>query len=838
MSVLPFFVLAFLSGVAALTYEVVWAKTFALTFGSSTLAASASVAGFMGGMGLGAHLYPRLIGKRVDPLRAYAGLEFGIAVTAAVFSAGFQWLPGLFAAAADWLPGGVSLDVFRVLSAMSLLIVPASLMGATFPALCLVMIRSRSDVDLHLGWIYGWNTLGAAAGALAAGFFFIEIFGLRGSVALACSINLAVGVAALALFRIRKETGTPAPSPTEGIPTRLPATVIALTLFAAGFATLAYEILWFRALRYLVGNSTYALSLIFVVFLLGLGVGGLIYRPLLRRISAEALLGLSQLGIALLALAAISAEIFILNDKALSDQFSVFSPLVQARPWWKRLLLSLEISLCMMLPATLLMGLAFPLGSRLFLGRLSGLGRRVGLATLLSNLGSISGSIGAAVVILPLLGTVTGTAAVAFVNLALGIVIFSYSRTPVWWRQAVAATAIILCVTTFFLPQRMPFRGEPAAERIAPQLIFEQEDDLGTVQVRASSDDPEDKVMLIDGTMIAASRGFLEAFDRKQLLLAQLPLALDRSLHRTLNVGLASGSTLEAMAGHRELTTLDTVEINPAVAQGAAFFSESHALSDPRARLIVEDAVHHLLRMPESYDLIVSDGKQNKDFSGNAKILSWEFFDYARRSLSGCGLFEHWIPANLDPDSFQIVVRTLLDVFPEVEIFIDGAESVLMVGSDCPIGGRIGMSQARFEASGGAEQLGRFGLGRVETLKALWVAGRPGLEAILEPGPLNSWNRMPLEYRNYRAPGGRQKGSLQNLEWLIEAGKAQSTPSWVRRLGTDAAVARSVRELQRLRMAGETSRARGLLREAMADHPDNLLLRRETDKKKPLGGFF
>jgi predicted membrane-bound spermidine synthase len=835
VSALPFFVLAFLSGTAALTYEVVWAKTFALTFGSSTLAASASVAGFMGGMGLGAHLYPRLVEERVHPLRAYAALEFGIAATAALFSAGFQWLPGLFAAAADWLPGGVSLDVFRVLSAMSLLIVPASLMGATFPALCLVMLRTRSDVDQHLGWIYGWNTLGAAAGALAAGFVFIEVLGLRGSVALACAINLLVGLAALLLFRIREEGRRPAPDSTEGIPTRLPAGTTGLVLFAAGFATLAYEILWFRALRYLVGNSTYALSLIFVIFLLGLGVGGLIYRPLLRRVSAEALLGVSQLGIAVLALGAIFAEIFILGDYALSEQLSVFSPLVQAQPWWKRLLLSSEIALCIMLPATLLMGLAFPLASRLFLGSLERLGRRVGFATLLSNLGSIVGSIGAAVVILPLLGTVTGTTAVAFVNLGLGILILRHSQSPPWWKRAAAAAALVLCAGALFLPTRMPFRGERAAERVATELVFEQEDDLGTVQVRAARRNPENRVMLIDGSMIAASRGFLEPFDRKQTLLAHLPLAIDGSLRRTLNVGLASGSTLEAIAGHPELVTLDTVEINPAVAKGAAFFSESQALGDPRARLFVEDAVHHLLRSPEGYDLVISDGKQNKDYSGNSKVLSWEFFDYARRSLSGCGLFVHWIPGNLDGESFEIVVRTLLDVFPEVEIFVDGAESVLMVGSDCPIGGRRGMSQSSFVASGGAEQLGEFGLGQVETLKALWVAGRPGLEAILEPGPLNDWNHMPLEYRNYRAPGGKQKDARRNLEWLVEAGGAGPTPQWVRRLGPDVEIARIVREALLLRMAGEDSRARGLLREAVADHPDSLLLRRENAKKKSIG---
>ena len=72
------------------------------------------------------------------------------------------------------------------------------------------------------------------------------------------------------------------PAADEAVPTGLPLGLTGLVLFASGFATLGYEILWFRALRYLVGNSTYALSTVLVVFLLGLGIGALLYRPAVR----------------------------------------------------------------------------------------------------------------------------------------------------------------------------------------------------------------------------------------------------------------------------------------------------------------------------------------------------------------------------------------------------------------------------------------------------------------------------------------------------------------------------------------------------------------------------
>ncbi|MBW2420925.1 MAG: spermidine synthase, partial [Deltaproteobacteria bacterium] len=170
MQTLLLYLFAFSSGFAALIYQVAWSRMLSLTFGSSTLAVSAVVAGFMGGMGIGAWLYHR-VGDRVSvALRAYGFLEIGIALSTALFSLLFLRLPHWFAAVAPMLPEGTGLDVFRVLNVFLLLLLPSALMGATYPALCQALIHSAHEVEQRLGWIYGLNTLGAATGAVAAGF--------------------------------------------------------------------------------------------------------------------------------------------------------------------------------------------------------------------------------------------------------------------------------------------------------------------------------------------------------------------------------------------------------------------------------------------------------------------------------------------------------------------------------------------------------------------------------------------------------------------------------------------------------------------------------------------
>ena len=137
---------AVFSGIAALIYEVSWTKMLALTFGRSTLAVTAVVGGFMVGMGIGAWLYHKVLGSRMDAIKLYAALEFGIALVTALLTPVFAALPEFFASLAGFVPAGLTMDLFRTAFVVVILLVPAALMGATFPALCTILIRSREGV--------------------------------------------------------------------------------------------------------------------------------------------------------------------------------------------------------------------------------------------------------------------------------------------------------------------------------------------------------------------------------------------------------------------------------------------------------------------------------------------------------------------------------------------------------------------------------------------------------------------------------------------------------------------------------------------------------------------
>ena len=68
------------SGAAALIYELAWFHVLRLVVGSSSISIAALLVSFMGGMGIGSVLLPRVVPSTWHPLRVYAGLEVAIGV--------------------------------------------------------------------------------------------------------------------------------------------------------------------------------------------------------------------------------------------------------------------------------------------------------------------------------------------------------------------------------------------------------------------------------------------------------------------------------------------------------------------------------------------------------------------------------------------------------------------------------------------------------------------------------------------------------------------------------------------------------------------------------------
>jgi spermidine synthase len=187
-----------LSGFASLSLEVLWTRMLVLVLGTSTYAFVTMLSSFLVGIALGSALARPLVDRLGSPRRAFGWLEVAIAATTlatlplvrAVIAGGSGWTAAL---GARWM--GAAAGQFAL--SFLVMIVPTTLIGATFPLAARIWARELDTLGGRLGQVYGANTLGNILGALAGGFVLLPVLGVQRGIALLVLANLAAAGCAL-----------------------------------------------------------------------------------------------------------------------------------------------------------------------------------------------------------------------------------------------------------------------------------------------------------------------------------------------------------------------------------------------------------------------------------------------------------------------------------------------------------------------------------------------------------------------------------------------------------------------------------------------------------------
>ena len=179
----------FLSGAAALTYQVTWQRLLFAAYGVDVESTTIIVSAFMLGLGLGA-LFGGWVADRFRTriLWVFAMLEGVLALLGAMSPFALAWLGEATV--------GIGKGQLALLS-FGLLLVPTSLMGATLPLLVTYFDGFLRCVGASVGRLYFVNTMGAAAGAALTGFLLLDHLEIRQVVWAAAAANLFSGLAAL-----------------------------------------------------------------------------------------------------------------------------------------------------------------------------------------------------------------------------------------------------------------------------------------------------------------------------------------------------------------------------------------------------------------------------------------------------------------------------------------------------------------------------------------------------------------------------------------------------------------------------------------------------------------
>ena len=681
----------FLSGVAALLFETLWFRLAGLVFGNSVWAASLVLASFMAGLALGNTLAARHGPRLRRPLRAYAFLELVIGAT----GLGLVFLlPSLtdviLPALRPFLDRPALLNAARLALAFAVLLVPSTAMGATLPLLVKTLSGREPEFGRTLGRLYGWNTLGAAAGALAGETALIAWLGLRGTAAAAAFLDVAAALVALSLSR-RDAASGPAEAPAPIPPLRGPALRLLAGAFLAGAILLALEVVWLRFLLLFMSGTSAAFACMLAVVLLGIGAGGLAASLWSGRDpSAHRWLP----GLALLAgLAAVLA--YITFDRALALAGADYSEAPRA--------LFVESS-WLMLAVCVLSGLIFTLTGRALRDRVPDPTRAAGLLTLANTTGAMLGAPLAGFALLPALGMERSFFVLAAAYAAVAVLVWpaggAGAARPraerVLLAAAAAGFALFMALFPFGLMNKR-YIGRVvqrfAADGSHPVALREGLTETVLVMRRDLLGSPVEYRLVTNGFSMSGT-GMMS--DRYMKLFVYWPVALKPRTESALLISYGAGTTARALSDTAGLRSIDVVDISREILGTAPVLFPPPGrtpLQDPRVRIHVEDGRFFLASTPRRFDLITAEPPPPKN-AGIVNLYSREYFALMHDRLAEHGVATHWLPVFLlEPADTLSIIKAFCSVFDDCSLWSGAGFNWMLAGSR---GGLVPVTEEEF----------------------------------------------------------------------------------------------------------------------------------------------
>ena len=757
----------FASGLTGLVYQVLWMRKFSTILGTSYLAVSVVVAAFMLGLYLGA----KWIGKRIDSiyneLKWYAVLEAIIGIYALALFVLLPLSEKIYVSIFQFTAQNSFLGVLLTsLLTILVLLIPTSAMGATLPLIVRHVTNRLSNFKNQISHFYGINTLGGAIGALLAGFILIEKIGTDASIIVVAVLNLLIAL----LIWMKSNSIKSSNAEVRSIEMKAPennrvsekTSALLIIAFLSGFCALAYEILWTRSLKIIIQSSTYSFAIMLFVFLLGIGLGSYLAKNRFKK-NKLFVYGIMQISLAVYALLTIAflykwfyTDFFQKQILEMVYDFSFH--------WFWGIFAYVILSLFLFFIPTLLMGFMFPILNDLYhTQNPQDAGKTVSQVYSVNTVGSILGSLGAGIFLLPLIGIKASILLIVFINLLIGVYFVSKSNKPKKWL-AVLATVPILAVGLFASLQGTYLRSNQEAK--TDQVKFYDEGLMSTVKVYEKRNE---LIMSIDGTKIASTE---QSLLQKEKMIGHLPFFLSKDLKNVLAVGLASGISVDAMAKHQEVQNIDCVELIKPVFEAAKLFKSYNGdlLSNEKVHFYENDIYAFLKFQDKKYDLISSDGKLGSTNKANTVMLSSDYYEVCKQSLNENGLFIQWIPITTPSSAFELITQTLKASFSHVELFYFYPSDVFMVASQKPIRLDFERMQQVFNETDVQNDLRLIDVNKASNVLSAYSG--PFTQSVPNDKVLNSFNQPLLEFwylRDWKKSKNYEGGfRAKNMQFLLD----------------------------------------------------------------------
>ncbi|MGF1562616.1 MAG: fused MFS/spermidine synthase [Geminicoccaceae bacterium] len=660
--------LFFVSGAAALSYQIIWQRFLGFFAGSDAVATTIIVAGFLFGLGvgsfIGAIVADRLSARRALVLFAASELLIGLC--------GLATKPFLYDVVFIGLaPLSESLAATLVLVFLSLLL-PTTLMGLSFPLLAKATVRDVEHAASSIGWLLGANTIGAAFGTLVCGFVLIGEFGYLTTISIAVVGNLLVAAFALAIA-MRTED-----EPVQRF-TRWPVAALsrrreyawALIVFASGFVIISLEIVWFRLLGVMQQSSAYAFPLMLAAFLLADALGMLVGGAMATRVGRPLRVFQTLQAAAVLYAMALAGLIYLLHTQF--DLTGWFVDGFAYSAWEGRTAELVRLGVqgvptaIVVMPPAFLLGVSVPMSHRAVHDDLGQVGRRAGVLQLANIFGNTLGAIVTGLLLLDWFGTMGTIKLLGFSGVAF-IVLLSLLRQNdrgyltldvLGGRYVHAGILGLLALCYVVLPGNVGFwkAVHGAAGAQAEEAMVEE--DHAAVAVLRPTDTGYG--LYVGGHWQSDS----DPFPLNQVRIGLIGPLVHPAPEDILLIGWGSGGTLHGLRLHPATERIRVVEIaepvlriNQRVAEARPDGLANAMENDPRIEPVLRDGRHLLFTTTERHDIIVAETVPPRGSRSN-DLFSVEFFQQARAHLKEGGMMVQWRATDR-------TVHTFLAVFPHV----------------------------------------------------------------------------------------------------------------------------------------------------------------------------
>lgn len=674
------YIIFFLSGASALIFETIWFRSAGLIFGNSVWSAALVLSGFMAGLALGNFLTARY-GHRIQrPLVFYSVLELVIGLTGICLVLFFPFFENILKPMFQpFLDTPLVLNSLRLSVAFLLILIPTTAMGATLPVLVKALSSSENTFGLVLGRLYGWNTLGAVAGALASELLLIKTVGIRGAGLTAVFFNF---LAACLAFLLSKHPylKTTASLSSKNVPVSAEhfsgkSRRFLLAAFFAGGILLALEVVWFRFLLLTRSGTSLIFAIMLSTVLAGIGTGGLLsswlfrIRPGIHRYVRTA---------------------FLISGIGTIATYWGFDRVFQSMPATSGVM-SLQsfisVAVFLMLPVSAVSGVIFPLLGQAVRENYRSETGAAGVLTLSNTLGAMLGSIFAGLFLLPHAGMERSFFLLAA---SYGITAFlippSDSHDNKKTRMLSYAAGAVLIVMLFLFPFGIMEKTyfNIVAKKIASEKRVAVRETLAETLFYYRRDVMEEPFyyrLVTNGFSMSST---LTESKRYMKLFVYLPVALHPDVKHALLISYGVGSTAKALTDSKGIERIDIVDISRDILEMSSIVypePQENPLHDNRVKVHIEDGRFFLQQTMQKFDLITAEPPPPK-IAGVVNLYTQEYFALIYDRLSEGGITSYWLPGHdLYDEDTKSIIKAFCNVFADCSLWAGSGLDWVLLGS-------------------------------------------------------------------------------------------------------------------------------------------------------------